>query len=163
MDCQFESTILLLLETGYGTEEADADCLDALAEALYSVSQELLSQQIIHSIGWQNHEESNFSVCGNGNRGRFERTAAGIAGGRTGQRWHECCRSLYGKPGAAGICTYGDFFTGASGEPGVLASQCILTEVICSGEAAGYDQQDGIAILGGTPENLPETLSYLEI
>ena len=46
---------------------------------------------------------------------------------------------------------------------GGLASQCILTEVICSGEAAGYDQQDGIAILGGTPENLPETLSYLEI
>ena len=32
-----QNTILLLLETGYGTEEADADCLDALAEALYSV------------------------------------------------------------------------------------------------------------------------------
>ena len=104
-----------------------------------------------------------FSVCGSGNRGRFERTAAGIAGGRTGQRWHECCRSLYGKPGAAGICTYGDFSQAHQASLGGLASQCILTEVICSGEAAGYDQQDGIAILGGTPENLPETLSYLEI
>ena len=29
-----QNTILLLLETGYGTEEADADCLDALAEAV---------------------------------------------------------------------------------------------------------------------------------
>ena len=55
-----QNTILLLLETGYGAEEADADCLDALAGALYSVSQELLSQQIIHSIGWQNHEENTF-------------------------------------------------------------------------------------------------------
>ena len=51
-----QNTILLLLETGYAQDKPDPDCMDALAEALLSVSQELASQQVVHSIGWQNHE-----------------------------------------------------------------------------------------------------------
>lgn len=56
-----QNTILLLLETGYAQDKPDPDCMDALAEALLSVSQELASQQVVHSIGWQNHEENTFS------------------------------------------------------------------------------------------------------
>ena len=96
-----QNTILLLLETGYGTEEADADCLDALAEALYSVSQELLSQQIIHSIGWQNHEENTFQCVEMETEEDLNALLPELLGAGTGQRWHECCRSLYGKPGSS--------------------------------------------------------------
>ena len=42
-----QNTILLLLETGYAQDKPDPDCMDALAEALLSVSQELASQQQI--------------------------------------------------------------------------------------------------------------------
>ena len=46
---------------------------------------------------------------------------------------------------------------------GALAEQCLVTEVICSPQAAGYDQQNGVAIIGAAPQELPETLAYLEI
>ncbi len=33
-----------------------------------------------------------------------------------------------------------------------LAGQCLLTEVICTPEGGGYDQEDGIAMVGASPE-----------
>ena len=50
-----QNTILLLLETGYAQDKPDPDCMDALAEALLSVSQELASQQVVHSIGMKKY------------------------------------------------------------------------------------------------------------
>lgn len=158
-----QNTILLLLETGYGTEEADADCLDALAEALYSVSQELLSQQIIHSIGWQNHEENTFQcveVEAEEDLNALLPELLGAVPGRDGMSVADHYMESREQLEFAHMVIFSQAHQASLGG---LASQCILTEVICGAEAAGYDQQDGIAILGGTPENLPETLSYLEI
>lgn len=57
-----QNTILILLETGKVSEEEQPDpgCMDALAEGILSLSQELTEQQIVHSLGWYNHEESVF-------------------------------------------------------------------------------------------------------
>ena len=107
-----------MLETGYGTEEADADCLDALAEALYSVSQELLSQQIIHSIGWQNHEENTFQCVEVETEEDLNALLPELLGAVPGRDGMSVADHYMESRGAAGICTYGDFFTGASGEPG---------------------------------------------
>ena len=58
-----QNTILLLLETGYSEQsEVAPACLDTLAEAVISVSQSLLDRQMVHSLGWQNHEEHLFSM-----------------------------------------------------------------------------------------------------
>ena len=158
-----QNTILLLLETGYGTEEADADCLDALAEALYSVSQELLSQQIIHSIGWQNHEENTFPCVEVETEEDLNALLPELLGAVPGRDGMSVADHYMESREQLEFAHMVIFSQAHQASLGGLASQCILTEVICSGEAAGYDQQDGIAILGGTPENLPETLSYLEI
>lgn len=158
-----QNTILLLLETGYGTEEADADCLDALAEALYSVSQELLSQQIIHSIGWQNHEENTFQCAEVETEEDLNALLPELLGAVPGRDGMSVADHYMESREQLEFAHMVIFSQAHQASLGGLASQCILTEVICSGEAAGYDQQDGIAILGGTPENLPETLSYLEI
>ena len=158
-----QNTILLLLETGYGTEEADADCLDALAEALYSVSQELLSQQIIHSIGWQNHEENTFQCVEVETEEDLNALLPELLGAVPGRDGMSVADHYMESREQLEFAHMVIFSQAHQASLGGLASQCILTEVICSGEAAGYDQQDGIAILGGTPENLPETLSYLEI
>lgn len=158
-----QNTILLLLETGYGTEEADADCLDALAEALYSVSQELLSQQIIHSIGWQNHEENTFQCVEVETEEDLNVLLPELLGAVPGRDGMSVADHYMESREQLEFAHMVIFSQAHQASLGGLASQCILTEVICSGEAAGYDQQDGIAILGGTPENLPETLSYLEI
>ncbi len=57
-----QNTILLLLETGYEEgKQPRADCMDALAEGILSLAQELVQQQILFCIGWQNHEEGMFS------------------------------------------------------------------------------------------------------
>lgn len=158
-----QNTILLLLETGYGTEEADADCLDALAEALYSVSQELLSQQIIHSIGWQNHEENTFQCVEVETEEDLNALLPELLGAVPGRDGMSVADHYMESREQLEFAHMVIFSQAHQASLGGLASQCILTEVICSGEAAGYDQQDGIAILGGTPENLSETLSYLEI
>ena len=158
-----QNTILLLLETGYGTEEADADCLDALAEALYSVSQELLSQQIIHSIGWQNHEENTFQCVEVETEEDLNALLPELLGAVPGRDGMSVADHYMESREQLEFAHMVIFSQAHQASLGGLASQCILTEVICSGEGAGYDQQDGIAILGGTPENLPETLSYLEI
>ena len=44
-----------------------------------------------------------------------------------------------------------------------LAGHCLLTEVICGQGASGYDQKDGIAIIGAVPEQVSEMLAYIEI
>ena len=45
------------------------DRMDMLAEALFSVSQELTEQQLVYSIGWQNHLEKIFNCVEIGNGG----------------------------------------------------------------------------------------------
>ena len=160
-----QNTILLLLETGRmpGEDWIDPDCLDALAEALLSVSRELISQQIVHSIGWQNHEENEF-FCMEVERDEdlnqvLPRLLAAVPGedpSTVMDHYMENREQLEFAHVVMFAPTHQDSLSS-------LADQCLLTEVICNSQAAGYDQQNGIATIGATPETMPEMLAYLEI
>ena len=57
-----QNTILLLLRPdGLKGSEKQTLLSGRFGGGSPSVSQELISQQIVHSIGWQNHEENLFS------------------------------------------------------------------------------------------------------
>jgi len=47
-----DDRILLLLETSIPEGTAGYDCISAMAAALYSISHELITQEISHSLGW---------------------------------------------------------------------------------------------------------------
>lgn len=158
-----QNTILLLLETGYTQDRPDSDCMDALAEALLSVSQELAGQQVVHSIGWQNHEENTFSCVEVETEEDLNLILPQLLGAVPGkdpmtaaEHYMESREQLEFAHMVVFTASHQESLSG-------LASQCIVTEVISGSEVAGYDQQDGVALVGGEPDNLPEAIAYLEI
>ena len=160
-----QNTILLLLETGWvkGTEKTDADCLDALAEAILSVSQELISQQIVHSIGWYNHEENTFSCAEIETDEALTAILPGLLGAVPGEDELSVAEH-YMETREQLEFAHLVLFTGQHrASLGFMADQCLMTEVLCEQGGAGYDQQDGIAIVGVEPKTIAETLCYLEI
>lgn len=159
-----QNTVLLLLETGTpGQEKPDADCLDALAEALLSVSQELVSQQIVHSIGWQNHEENIFTCMEVETDEDLNLVLPGLLGAAPGADAVSVAEH-YMEGREQMEFAHVVLFTGQH-RPSLsyLAGQCLFTEVICTPEGGGYVQEDGIAMVGASPEQMAETLIYLEI
>ena len=160
-----QNTVLLLLETGRmpGSEKADPDCLDALAEAILSVSRELISQQIVHSIGWQNHEENEFSCVEIEHDEDLNLALPGILGAVPGEDPSSVADHYMESREQLEFAHMVVFTPAHQDSLGALAEQCLVTEVICSPQAAGYDQQNGVAIIGAAPQELPETLAYLEI
>lgn len=160
-----QNTILLLLETGRmpGSEKTDPDCLDALAEAFLSVSQELLSQQIVHSIGWQNHEENTFSCMEVENEEGLNISLADFLSAVPGEDALSVAEHYMETHEQLEFAHVVIFTPEHQPGLGFLAGQCLLTEVICQPGTFGYDHQDGIAMVGAEPENMAEVLSYLEI
>lgn len=160
-----QNTILLLLETGSlpGGEKPEPDCLDALAEALLSVSQELLSQQIVHSVGWQNHEENTFSCVELENEEELPGLLPGLLGAVPGEDGMSVAEH-YMESREQLEFAHVVIFT-PQHRPGLsfLASQCLLTEVLVSPGGGGLDQRDGMAVVGASPETAAEALSYIEI
>lgn len=158
-----QNTILLLLETGYAGEEVDPDSMDALAEALVSVSQELASQQIVHSIGWQNHEENTFSCMEIEAEEDISNVLPELLGAVPGKDVLSVAEHYMESREQLEFAHVVVFSTAHQDSLRALADQCILTEIICGNEVSGYDQQDGIAMIGATPEGMAEMLSYLEL
>lgn len=158
-----QNTILLLLETGYAQDKPDPDCMDALAEALLSVSQELASQQVVHSIGWQNHEENTFSCVEVETEEDLNLVLPELLGAVPGEDRMTVAEHYMENREQLEFAHMVVFTPGHEDSLGGLASQCIVTEVICGSEIAGYDQQDGVAMVGGGPDNLSEAIAYLEI
>ena len=159
-----QNTVLLLLETGTpGQEKPDADCLDALAEALLSVSQELVRQQIVHSIGWQNHEENIFTCMEVETDEDLNLVLPGLLGAVPGADAVSVAEH-YMEGREQMEFAHMVLFTGQH-RPSLsyLTGQCLFTEVICTPEGGGYVQEDGIAMVGASPEQMAETLIYLEI
>lgn len=160
-----QNTILLLLETGWpkGSENADPSCLDALAEAVLSVSQELISQQIVHSIGWQNHEENLFSCIEIETDEDLSFLLPGLLGAVPGEDEMSVAEHYMETREQLEFAHVVLFTTQHRASLGYLANQCLLTEVVCEPGGGGYDQQDGIAIVGVSPETMAESLCYIEI
>lgn len=160
-----QNTILLLLETGWakGSEKADPSCLDALAEAVLSVSQELISQQIVHSIGWQNHEENLFSCVEIETDEDLSLFLAGLLGAVPGEDEMSVAEHYMETREQLEFAHVVIFTTQHRASLSFLANQCLLTEIVCEPGGGGYDQQDGIAIVGVSPDTMAESLCYIEI
>lgn len=160
-----QNTILLLLETGRtpGSEPADPDCMDALAEAILSVSRELVSQQIVHSIGWQNHEENTFSCVEVETDEDLNTLMPDLLGAVPGEDDLSVAEHYMGSREQLEFAHVVVFAPCHQDSLGALADQCLITEVICAPDAFGYDQLNGVAVIGANPQSLAETISYLEI
>ena len=160
-----QNTILLLLETGRikGTEKTDPSCLDALAEAILSVSQELISQQIVHTIGWQNHEENTFSSMEIETDEDLNIVLPGLLGAVPGEDEMSAAEHYLKTREQLEFAHVVLFTPQHRSALSFLADQCLLTEVLCEEGGAGYDRQDGISMIGTGPETMTEYLSYIEI
>lgn len=160
-----QNTILLLLETGWVKDggKPEADCLDALAEAILSVSQELVSQQTVHSIGWQNHEENTFSCEEVETEDDLNSLLPGLLGASPGEDELSVAEHYMANREQLEFAHVVVFTPQHRESLSYLAGHCLLTEVICEQGASGYDQKDGIAIIGAVPEQVSEMLAYIEI
>ena len=160
-----QNTILLLLETGrpQGAERANADCLNALAGAILSVSQELASQQIVHTIGWQNHEENTFTCMEVESDEDLNQVLPGLLGAVPGEDEQSVAEHYLEGREQLEFAHVVLFTEQHRSSLSFLAEQCLLTEVICEENGSGYDQRDGIAVLSSDPGNLEESFAYLEI
>lgn len=160
-----QNTILLLLETGRlpGSGAADPDVMDSLAEAVVSVAQTLSENQFVYSIGWQNHEEHSF-FCQEIETEEDLRSVMpqllGAAGGEDPFSVAEHYMETKEQLEFAHVIVFTDTHRA---NLSYLAEQCLLTEVVCGPGLAGYDQQDGIAVVEMDSAALAETLAYLEI
>ena len=161
----YKRQILLLLETGRikGTEKTDPSCLDALAEAILSVSQELISQQIVHTIGWQNHEENTFSSMEIETDEDLNIVLPGLLGAVPGEDEMSAAEHYLKTREQLEFAHVVLFTPQHRSALSFLADQCLLTEVLCEEGGAGYDRQDGISMIGTGPETMMEYLSYIEI
>lgn len=159
-----QNTILLLLETGEiaGTK-ADPDSLDALAEAILSVSAELTSQQIVHSIGWQNHEENTFSCVEIESEEELNAILPELLGAVPGEDVLSVAEHYMSTREQLEFAHMVVFTTAHQDSLCAMSDQCILTEVICGDTMFGYDQIDGVAVIGAPADRLAETIAYLEI
>lgn len=159
-----QNTILLLLETGrpVGSQPVEPEYLDTLAEAILSLSQELLSQQVVHSIGWQNHEEGTFSCIELENEEDLNIALAEILGAVPGEDIMTAAEHYLEHHEQMEFAHVVLFTTRHHSNLSFLAGQCLLTEVIC-GEEAGYDQLDGMAVIGIHPDTAAESFAYVEI
>ena len=140
-----------------------ADCLDALAGAIWSVSQELASQQIVHSVGWQNHEENTFACVEVESEEDLKILLPGLLGAVPGQDSMTVAEHYMESREQLEFAHMVLFTCRHSPSLGFLAEQCLLTEVICEPGLSGYDSQEGIALVFTGPDTLAESLAYLEI
>ena len=159
-----QNTILLLLETGYEEgKQPRADCMDALAEGILSLAQELVQQQILFCIGWQNHEEGMFSCMEINDIEELMEAMSGLLGA---------------VPGVDEVSVLGHYLEGREQcesahvvlfapqrieNAGMIADQALVTEILCVIDGSGEDQEEGVHVISTIPENMKQDLNYLEI
>ena len=159
-----QNTILLLLETGYSEQTKVAPaCLDTLAEAVISVSQSLLDRQMVHSLGWQNHEEHLFSMEEIETEEELQGILPGLLSAVPGEDPVSVLEHYLETREQLEFAHVVLFTTEHRPSLSYLADQCLITEVICGPGRAGYDKEDGISIVGIDPESPQELLAYLEL
>lgn len=159
-----QNTILLLLETGKPSQDAKwAGCLDALAEGIVSLSQELAEQQMIHSLGWYNHEESSFSCVEITSRDDLMGVLHAMLGAASKEdsvsvlghylEQHEQCEFAH-------IVVFTCYHLQ---DIAAVEQQCLITEVLCKPDGGGGYTNNGNRIVSVNPETIEQDLAYLEI
>lgn len=160
-----QNTILLLLETGYapGGEKPEPACISALAEGLLSVSESLGQMQLTHSIGWQDHEAGSFSCMEIDETEDRTLSMAGLLNAACGED-PESVLEHYLEGHEQMESAHVVLFTAeAIDEAAALAEHCMVTEVLCTPDGTGTSEQAGVSVCVSSPEQLAETISYLEI
>ena len=160
-----QNTILLLLETGRlpGEAKPEPECLDALAEGILSLSQELVEQQIIHTVGWQNHEEGTYNSREISGQEDLMELMPRLLGAVPGEdplsvaghylESHECCEFAH----------VVIFTAQRLGDLALIEDQCLVTEIICEQRGGGGYQMEGLRMLTVSPDSIADDLAYLEI
>ncbi len=159
-----QNTILLLLETGYekgGTPAGES--LNALGSAILSLSQELISGQIVHSIGWQNHEENTFSCMEVETDEDLSLILPDLLGAVPGEDALSVLDHYMESREQMEFAHVVVFTPHHQAQLEYMADQCLITEVVIGGEEDGYERRGGMALIGATPETAQENLAYMEI
>lgn len=160
-----QNTILLLLETGFLSDEKeiDAGCMDALGEGIVSLSQELIQQQIVHSLGWYNHEENSFTCAEISSQEDLlvamphllgtvpKRDLLTVLGHYLEQ--HEQCEFAH-------VVLFAPYHIS---DGAAIEDQCLITQVVCEKEGGGGYVSGSGQILSVSPQTIEEDLSYMEI
>lgn len=181
-----QNTILLLLETGKMQDEnafdayarakdksvqadlneghsLNPDCMDAIAEGIISLSQELIEQQIVHSLGWYNHEESSFYCT----EISCQEELAVIIPEVLGTAPKEDTMSVLGHYlEEHEQCEFAHvvLFTSYHVEDIVaIEDQCLVTEVLCEADGGGGFGNDFRRVVSVSPQTIAEDMGYLEI
>lgn len=160
-----QNTILLALETGIapGMENLPADCMDALAESLLSLSESLMEEQVVHSIAWYNHEEKEFYCEEVNDQSELMALYPQVLSAAPGEdassvmshymEQHEQCEFAH-------VVIFTPYHL-----PDLSAFEgySLVTEVICEQKAAGVYREQGVLVISVTPDSKEEELVYLEI
>ena len=162
-----QNTILLLLETGLLTGEEnrsmDPECMDAFAEGIVSLSQELIEQQVVHSLGWYNHEEGSF-YC---SEITCQEELATVIPELLGTVPKEDTMSVAGHYlEGHEQCEFAHMVLFAPhhvDDMSAVADQCLVTEILCEKDGGGGYNNDDARILSVNPDSITEDLAYLEI
>ena len=161
-----QNTVLLLLETGFVEGESRdglSERLDALADGILSLSQELAEQRVSHSLGWQDHREGSFHCLEIDSQ---EDLAAALP------------QILGAAPGADEVSVLGHYLERREqcefahvvlfaprliSDAAVIENQALVTEVLCEREAGGSYGENNVKVLSSTAETLEEDMAYLEL
>ncbi|MDO4621405.1 MAG: DUF58 domain-containing protein [Eubacteriales bacterium] len=160
-----QNSVLLALETGRmpGSNAPDPACMDALAEAMVSLSQTLIEQQVMHCIGWQNHEENVFSCVEIESDEDLAGSLTGLLSAVPGEDSMHVLEHYLEEHEQLAFAHVVLFTTEHRKEFGALAGQCVCTEVICGNAGNDYTTEDGITVIRTTPETIAEAMVYVEI
>lgn len=160
-----QNTILLLLETGkvQSQEMWNPDCMDALGEGIVSLSQELIKQQIVHSLGWYNHEESSFYCTEISCQKELAVVIPELLGTMPKEdtmsvlshylERHEQCEFAH-------VVLFTPYH---SEDIMAIEDQSLVTEVLCETDGGGGFGDDFGRMISVSPRSMMEDMAYLEM
>ncbi len=161
-----QNTILLLLETGImaGEEKKEwEDRMDMLAEALFSVSQELTEQQLVYSIGWQNHLEKIFNCVEIGGPEELSDQLIQVLGAEGGEDETSVLAHYLEQHKQCEFAHVILFSPHRIADVGMIQNQAMVTSIICGTEDLGWEEEDGGRLLEASYRTLAEQVAYLEL
>lgn len=160
-----QNTIMLLLETGKNVNDGqiNPECMDALGESVVSLSQELIQQQIVHSLGWFNHEDNCFTCTEITCQEELMSVMPQLLGtvpmvdeiSVLGHylELHEQCEFAH-------IAVFSPYHIS---DVAAIEDRCLVTEILCVQDGGEGYSNDGSRILSVNPKIIAEELAYIEI
>ncbi len=160
-----QNTILLVLETGLpeGQDLPQPACMDALAEALFSLAESLTENQTVYSIAWYNHAHGELFCREVNDQGELMGLYPQVLSAVPGQDAYSVL-SHYMEGHEQFEFAHVVVFSPQHREDLTTFDWAgLITEVVCQPQAAGSYQDQTIRVITTTPMTKEEDLVYLEI